>query len=215
MIRWLGLGLMLSLLGSAVAAADFGIARQALRLELSGRLKEALEQYHVVLLSRDFASENTADSKALRTFLLAKMAWISVSLGEVEEAWDLGGQLVSVGTQESVRSGKLVRLRLQGKETLPPWPLASAATKLSDPGQLWGSPPGRYWRIQLGAFKTWTHTRTLLDMLVEKGWSPYVEDRNSTKDRLQAVFIVSHDLGLDLKHLKEQGFEPSALAINP
>ena len=214
MTRMAGVLLFISLFGS-VTATDLSVARQALRLELSGRLNEALEQYHVVLLSRDFSAENTADSKALRAFLLAKMAWISISLGEVEEAWDLGGQLVSLGTAEAVTSGKLIRLRLQGKESSPPWAPPAAAANLSDPGQLLRSLPGRYWRIQVGAFKVWTHTRTLLDMLLEKGWSPYVEDRFSTKDRLQAIFVVSHDLAKDLKNLKEQGFEPSASAVNP
>ncbi len=210
MIRVGALVVLLALQG--LEAQPLSPAHDSVRLELEGRLPEAWSAYHVALLSRDFGADDSPAARQLRVFLLSKLAWLSVSLGRTEEAWDLGLQLLAMGTTEAKKAGESVHKRLTGGG-IAPWKVPVGWKILADPSGLFPASVASYARLQLGAFRDWSHARTLLDMLAEKGWVAWVEDRVVKKERLQAIFVLSHSASIDLKQLKDQGFEPSLVAV--
>ncbi len=244
-------GVMLLVLALPGTAADLPpLVREAVFLELEGRLGEALDRYRAALLS-----------ETPTVFLLSKAAHLSIDLGYGEEAWDLSTQLLAEKGQKAAEAGTLVRMRLyriQGKWTealtlfdryAAQWPLpAPGPTLLSEALrvrlgakksgapvdsliQKLGGPSGWVlkgnWsflsgptetlgltvqesvRLQVGAFKDWNNALTLIDMLREKGWSPFTEARtNSQGEKLHIVYLVSRQAASDRARLEAQGLTP-------
>ena len=64
-------------------------------------------------------------------------------------------------------------------------------------------------RVQVGAFKDWTNALTLIDMLREKGWSPFTEVRtNGAGEKLHVVYLITRQLVADRARLLAQGLLP-------
>jgi len=85
---------------------------EAVRLELEGRLGEALDRYRAALTSEPELLKDEALAQPLTVLVLSKAAHLSIDLGLGEEAWDLGGRLIGAGTPAASEAGTLVRLRI-------------------------------------------------------------------------------------------------------
>ncbi len=197
------------------ALSDEPAWKAATVLELQGRYPEAFRQYHQLLLSRDFGAEVSVARRELRVHLLTKLAALAFELGRLEESWDLALQLSATGPAGKIGATKLwQRLKESSAVPLIAWPSTSFPPL---PGASWlsGGKAGPYTRFQLGAYRDWNRARTQLDILLENGWVPFVEDRFVGKERLVAVFLVSRQASQDLKLLKAQGFTPTSLTVTP
>lgn len=110
------LGLMLCLGSGGYALPP--LVKEALQLELEGRLSEALELYRAALSSESPLVQDEGLAHEDTVLTLSKAAHLSVDLGQGEEAWDLGGRLLSSTNPRAREAGTLVRmrvLRLQGR----------------------------------------------------------------------------------------------------
>lgn len=110
LVLWLGSG----------AWALSSQVKDALQLELEGRLSEALELYRAALSSDSLLVQDEALAQADTVLVLSKAAHLSIDLGQGEEAWDLGGRLLASSNPRAREAGTLVRmrvLRLQGRWT--------------------------------------------------------------------------------------------------
>jgi hypothetical protein len=121
MVRFLvGLGLVFLVgLGPEVLGADPlpESVQDAVKLELAGRLDEALEGYRAALTSEPLVGDE-ALALPSTVFALSKAAHLAVDLGQGEEAWDLASRLLGSKNADAVEAGTLVRmrmLRLQGR----------------------------------------------------------------------------------------------------
>lgn len=93
--------------------------QDAVKLELSGRLAEALEGYRSALVSEPLVDDEGLVLPAT-VFALAKAAHLAIDLGQGEEAWDLASRLLGGKNADAVEAGTLIRmrmLRLQGRYT--------------------------------------------------------------------------------------------------
>jgi hypothetical protein len=246
-------------LPGALSALDAPpLVKDAVLLELDGRLGEALDRYRAALSTEPSLVQDEGAAQPLTVRVLAKAAHLSIDLGYGEEAWDLAARLLAAKTQAAVEAGTLVRLRilrLQGKtaEALAffeayakQWPLPAPGPRLlAEVGRIraaqgkgagaveallvkaggpaawtlqgtWLTLPGatealglevqETVRLQIGAFKDWGNALTLVDMLREKGWSPFTEVKtNASGDKLHVVYVVSRQPASDKARLEAQG----------
>lgn len=245
------------LAGFSLAEGLPPVVREALNLELEGRLGEALERYRAALSSELAFVEDDSLSTELTVMVYSKAAHLSIDLGFAEEAWDLGGRLLAAKNRRAVEAGTVVRMRidrLRGRWVealrlfdsyasawpLPPpqapllteaylshkgagkslsaiesllvktqgpaaWMVADAVALLPSPVDAWGLSVQETVRLQLGAFSDWSNALTLIDMLREKGWTPFTEVKKTTAGSLHVVYVVSRQPTADRARLEAQG----------
>lgn len=105
--------LLVTLLGVPAGAESLPpVVREALVLELEGRLGEALDRYRAALSTVTSLVQDEAMAQPLTVRVFAKAAHLSLDLGLGEEAWDLAGRLLSSRNQRAAEAGTLVRMRL-------------------------------------------------------------------------------------------------------
>lgn len=130
--------LLFVLAGTSVPALNLPpIVREAVRLELEGRLGEALDRYRAALSTEPSLVKDETLAQPLTVYVLSKAAHLSVDLGYGDEAWDLGSRLLAAGNQPASEAGTLVKMRifrLQGRY--------AEALKLSDSHQKSWPKPG-------------------------------------------------------------------------
>ena len=97
---------------SAGAEALPPVVREAMDLELEGRLGEALALYREALSSVPVLVQDEALVEPLTVRVFSKAAHLSIDQGLGEDAWDLGGRLLSAKNQKAAEAGTLVRIRL-------------------------------------------------------------------------------------------------------
>lgn len=103
--------------GAAGAEGLPPVVQDAVRLELEGRLSEALDGYRTALTAEPLVSDEDLEAPAT-VLALSKAAHLAIDLGQGEEAWDLGSRLLGSKNASAVEAGTLVRmrlLRLQGR----------------------------------------------------------------------------------------------------
>ena len=113
------------------------MVREALQMELDGRLGEALDQYRVALATEPSLVQDEATAQVLTIRVVSKAANLSIDLGYGEDAWDLGTRLLSAKNATASAAGTLVHLRLlrlQGR-----WPEAVKAA--DDYAKAWPKAP--------------------------------------------------------------------------
>jgi len=234
------------------------VVREAVDLELQGRLGEALDRYRAALSSEPVLLQDEGLVQPLTIQVFSKVAHLSVDLGYGEDAWDLAGRLLSVKNQRAAEAGTLIRLRLlriQDRWTealalfdeyatawpLPPpgaplllevqrvrtgsqksvasietlvrknggpaaWVLDGSVWLLPGPADAWSLKVQETVRLQIGAFKDWGNALTLIDMLREKGWTPFTDVRlTSGGDKLHVVYVISRQAAADRSRLEAQG----------
>jgi len=103
------------------------LAEEGLRLELEGRLSEALDRYRAALAGEETLADDEDLSRPATVFVVSKAAQLAGGLGQAEEAWDLGGRLLSARNPAAVEAGTLVRMRLLRLDGRPDEALALAA----------------------------------------------------------------------------------------
>jgi len=237
------------------------MVKEAVQLELDGRIGEALDRYRTALSTEPALVQDEAVASPLSVRVLSKAAHLSIDLGYGEEAWDLGGRLLAAKNRTAVEAGTLVRMRLLrlqsrvaeaqslfdafSKEGTPSepgtallaelWRVRNAGSKstgsvetlltkvggpaswvlkgdwarLEGPTEAFGIRVQEIVRIQLGVFKDWGNALTLLDMLREKGWSPFTDVKlNAAGETLHVVYIVSRQPASDKVRLEAQGLLP-------
>jgi hypothetical protein len=204
---------VLFLVLSAVSVyADPPVVREALDLELDGRLGEALERYRAALVSEPSLVQDETAAQDLTVRVLVKAAYLSMDLGYGEEASDFASRLSASKNVLARQQAPAVRLRLtslqgQGSAVFdpgPPW--LSGVIILPSAADAIGLAVQDSVRIQLGAFKDWSNALTLIDMLREKGWSPLTDVKTSANgDRLHVVYVVSREPAQDRSRLAAQG----------
>jgi hypothetical protein len=208
------LALLLALAGPA--AADPAVVRDALDLELDGRLGEALDRYRAALASEPELVQDEAAAQDLTVRVLSKAAHLCIDLGYGEEASDFASRLSASKNPRAQQEGASVRARLQrlqGKTATPPswssapasWVKDGSAGYLPSPADAWGLTVQDSVRIQVGAFKDWSNALTLIDMLREKGWSPLTDVKAGPTGPLHTVYVVSRQPAQDRARLAAQG----------
>lgn len=234
------------------------LVKEAVQLELEGRLGESLDRYRVALSSVPALVQDEALALPLTVIVFSKAAHLSLDLGYTEEAWDLSARLLAAKNQPSVEAGTLVRLRFLRIQKrwaeglalfdayaaawpLPPpgpslllevqrirlgsrastsvvdsllqktggpasWVLSGKASILPGPTEVWDLTVQEPVRLQVGAFKDWSNALTLIDMLREKGWSPFTDVKlGSQGEKLHVVYVVSRQPLSDRVRLEAQG----------
>ena len=194
------------------AHADPAVVREALDLELDGRLGEALERYRAALTSEPTLVQDEAVSQGLTVRVLAKAAYLSIDLGYGEDAADFATRLAASKDPQAQRQAAAVRARLarlQGKTDAAPDPSPAwlrGSVPLLSAADAFGVSVQDSSRIQLGAFKDWGNALTLIDMLREKGWSPLTDVKPAANgDTLHVVYVVSREPAQDRARLAAQG----------
>jgi hypothetical protein len=211
-VRFLALLLLLA----APVGADPAVVREALDLELDGRLGEALDRYRVALASEPELVQDEAVAQDLTVRVLSKAAHLCIDLGYGEEASDFASRLTASKNPRAQQEGAGVRarlLRLQGKTAAASawssapasWVRDGSAAYLPSPADAWGLTVQDSVRIQVGAFKDWGNALTLIDMLREKGWSPLTDVKTGTGGPLHTVYVVSRQPVQDRARLVAQG----------
>ncbi len=211
-MRFLALLLVLA----APALADPAIVREALDLELDGRLGEALDRYRAALASEPELVQDETVTQELTVRVLSKAAHLCMDLGYGEEASDFASRLAGSKNPRAQQEGATVRarlLRLQGKPAAAPtwtsaaasWVKEGSAAFLPSPADAWGLSVQDAVRIQVGAFKDWGNALTLIDMLREKGWSPLTDIKPGAGGPLHTVYVVSRQPAQDRARLTAQG----------
>ncbi len=127
-------------LGAAglVAAEVPPSVKEAVQLELAGRLSESLDRYRSALTEEPLVQDD-ATALPLTIFVVSKAAHLAMDLGLGEDAWDWGSRLVSARNRQAAEAGALVRmrlLRLQGRipEALKAYDSFVAAWPQASPG---------------------------------------------------------------------------------
>lgn len=144
--------------------------RDALDLELQGRLGEALDRYRSALSTVPALVQDEGLSRPLTVRVFSKAAHLSIDLGQGEEAWDLSARLLAAKNQKAVEAGTLVRLRLlriqeRWAEALDLFDSYAAAWPLPPPSLLLLT---EVRRIRAGAQKS----PAALETLIRKGGGP-------------------------------------------
>jgi len=86
------------------------------------------------------------------------------------------------------------------------WVLKGDGSWLVGPTEILGIQVQPAVRLQLGVFKDWGNALTLLDMLREKGWSPFTDVKtNPAGEKLHTVYLVSRQPASDKARLESQG----------
>jgi len=86
------------------------------------------------------------------------------------------------------------------------WVLAGDAWVLPGPTEVWDLAAQETVRLQVGAFADWSNALTLIDMLREKGWSPFTDVKDGPRgEKLHVVYVVSRQPGPDRSRLEAQG----------
>ena len=86
------------------------------------------------------------------------------------------------------------------------WVLTDQWTPLYSPTEALGLRVQETVRVQVGAFKDWGNALTLIDMLREKGWSPFTDVKtNAAGEKLHLVYLVSRQPDSDRARLEAQG----------
>lgn len=190
--------------------------REALDLELDGRLSEALDRYRDALSSEPTLVQDEAVIQDLTVRVLSKSAHLCIDLGYGEEASDFAARLSASKNPRAQQEGAAVRarlLRLQGKTAAAPvwtsvpatWVNDGSAAYLPSPADALGLSVQDTVRIQVGAFKDWSNALTLIDMLREKGWAPLTDIKNGTAGPLHTVYVISRQPAQDRTRLASQG----------
>jgi hypothetical protein len=137
-VRPLVLVLLTLLLGAPAGAQSLPlVVREAVALELEGKLGEALGRYRAALTSVPSLVQDETMSQALTVRVFSKAAHLSLDLGLGEEAWDLAGRMLSAKNQRAVEAGTLVRMRLLRVQER--W--AEALELFDQYSQAWPLPP--------------------------------------------------------------------------
>lgn len=111
-MKWPALALV-GLLGLPLGALDLPPAvGEALRLELQGRLNEALDQYSAALSTDESLASDTRVSLPATAYALSKGAALAIDLGRGDEAWDWASRLVGSDSPGAVEAGTALKLRL-------------------------------------------------------------------------------------------------------
>jgi hypothetical protein len=206
----------LLLILAAQAHAEPPVVREALDLELDGRLGEALERYRAALASEPALVQDEAVAQDLTVRVLSKSAHLCIDLGYGEEASDFAARLAASKNPRAQQEGAAIRarlLRLQGKSALAPvwtsapasWVKDGSAAYLPSPADALGLTVQDSVRIQVGAFKDWNNALTLIDMLREKGWAPLTDVKAGPAGPLHTVYVVSRQPAQDRARLAAQG----------
>ena len=88
------------------------IVKEAVQLELDGRLSEALDRYRAALSTEPSLVQDESLTQPLSVWIVSKVAHLSIDLGYGEEAWDWGTRLMAANNQPAAEAGTLVRMRL-------------------------------------------------------------------------------------------------------
>lgn len=154
-----------------VAADDLPpLVREAVDLELQGRLGEALDRYRASLSSVEALVQDEGLAQALTVRVFSKAAHLSIDLGYGEDAWDLGGRLLAAKNQRAAEAGTLVRLRLLRLQER--W--AEATALFDEYAQSWPlPPPGPALLTEIQRIQAATRVSTTgIEGLVRKGGGP-------------------------------------------
>ncbi len=196
--------------------AEPAVVREALDLELDGRLSEALDRYREALSSEPALVQDEAVVQDLTVRVLSKSAHLCIDLGYGEDASDFASRLSASKNPRAQQEGAAVRarlLRLQGKTSTPPvwtsvpaaWIKDGSASYLPSPADALGLNVQDTVRIQVGAFKDWSNALTLIDMLREKGWAPLTDVKTGPAGPLHTVYVISRQPAQDRSRLASQG----------
>lgn len=140
----------------------------------------------------------TADALALFTDFGRRFPQAVPGPSLVTEAWRLR-------RASGKAADDLVSL-LTKREGPGAWVLQGGWRRLPGPAEAWGLTFQETVRLQVGAFQDWGHALTLIDMLREKGWVPFVDLKTTAAgDRLHLVYIVSRQPDSDRERLGAQG----------
>jgi len=86
------------------------------------------------------------------------------------------------------------------------WVVQGTGSWLVGPSEVLGIQVQDSVRLQLGVFKDWGNALTLVDMLREKGWSPFTDMKtNAAGEKLHMVYVVSRQPASDRARLEAQG----------
>jgi len=89
------------------------------------------------------------------------------------------------------------------------WVVQGAWSWLSSPTEALGLTVQEAVRLQIGVFKDWDNALTLLDMLREKGWSPFTDVKtNAAGETLHVIYVISRQPASDKARLLAQGLLP-------
>lgn len=202
--------LALLVLAAGPLHADPSVVREALDLELDGRLGEALDRYRSALVSEPALVQDQGAAEDLTVMVLSKAAHLCIDLGYGEEASDFASRLGASKNPRAQQEASAVRARLARLQTggrlvspAPAW--LQGASYLPSAVDALGITVQESVRIQLGAFKEWANALTLIDMLREKGWSPLTDVKSVNGETLHVVYVVSRQPAQDRVRLTAQG----------
>ena len=85
------------------------------------------------------------------------------------------------------------------------WTSEGSWEKLLGPADALGLTVRETVRLQVGAFKDWSHALTLINMLREKGWVPFTDVKTSAGMKLHIVYLISRQPQTDRARLAAQG----------
>ena len=88
------------------------------------------------------------------------------------------------------------------------WVNQGDADLLSSPTEALGLKVQENTRLQVGAFKDWNRALTLVDILREKGWSPFTDVKlNAAGEKLHLVYVISRQPEADRARLEAEGLK--------
>jgi len=113
--------------------------KEAVQLELAGRLSESLDRYRSALTEEPVLVQDDATALPLTIFVVSKAAHLAIDLGLGEDAWDWGSRLASARNRQAAEAGTLVRMRLfrlqgRGPEALKAYESFTSAWPQGSPG---------------------------------------------------------------------------------